>query len=530
MRRVVVSVPLLVTAVGGFAAAAWALAPAASAAPAAADAAPGKAVCTITDSRLTEISGMVATGGGYVVANDGSDLESHRKIFFLDGSCKLKSTVSYPTLPRDPEDMAQAKDGTIWIADIGDNPGAGERRPNIALWRLPKGSSDPTIFRMKYPDGPHDAEALLLAGDGTPIIVTKDLGKAGVYTPTAALKKGQTVALRKVGEFTPPKSTTSNPLAAAGRLTVTGGANSPDGSRVVLRTYADAFEFDVANGDVLAAITTGKPRMTPLPDEPRGESITYSADGKSFLTVSETADETADTKPKILRYTPATDAPKVQAQGAATPGGAGSDTRSWFDNLTLTDITYLIGGVGVLGLLLVGVGVFGILRARRRPPATGPEEGAFGDGGSPSGPVPDSAQSAPVSPVPSYDASAWDRQSSTAPRRGTEYRSGGEYRGGEYQSRSAQRPSGGEYRSSGAARPDARPTEPDDAAYRPTGSAGRGGVYGSGRRSAPAGSGAPAGTSGSPGGTVYGGGGSYRSGAADQYDDAYDYADPDARY
>lgn len=528
MRRVVVSVPLLVTAVGGFAAAAWALAPAASAAPAAGDAVAGKAVCTITDSRLTEISGMVATSGGYVVANDGSDLESHRKVFFLDGKCKLTKTVSYPTLPRDPEDVAQAKDGTIWIADTGDNPGAGERRPNIALWRLPKGSTEPTIFRMKYPDGPHDAEALLLAGDGTPVIVTKDLGRAGVYTPTAALKKGQTVALRKVGEFSPPKTTTSNPLAAAGRATVTGGANSPDGSRVVLRTYADAFEFDVTNGDVVGAITTGKPRITPLPDEPRGESITYSTDGKSFLTVSETADETADTKPKILRYEPASDAPRVEAQGAATPG-AKADTRSWFDKLTLTDITYLIGGVGVLGLLLVGIGVFGILRARRRPPATGPEEAAIGGGGSPSGPVPESAQSAPVSPVPSYDAPAWDRQSSPAPRRGTEYRSGGEYRGGEYRSGSAQRPSGSEYRSSGTVRPEGSPPGADDAAFRPSRSTARGGVYGA-KRAAPAGSGTPAGGSGSPGGTVYGGGGSYRSGGSDQYDDAYDYADRDPRY
>ncbi len=542
MRRVVVSVPLLVTAVGGFAAAAWALAPAASAAEAAA----GKAVCTITDSRLTEISGMVATASGYVVANDGSDLESHRKIFFLDGKCKLRNTVSYPTLPRDPEDLAQAKDGTIWIADTGDNPGGGERRPNIALWRLPKGSTEPTIFRMKYPDGPHDAEALLLAGDGTPIIVTKDLGKAGVYTPTAALKKGQTVTLRKVGEFTPPKTTTSNPLAAAGRLTVTGGANSPDGSRVVLRTYADAFEFDVTNGDVVGAITTGKPRITPLPDEPRGESITYSADGKSFLTVSETADQAADAQPKILRYAPASDAPRVEAQGAATPG-AKINTRSWFDKLTLTDITYLIGGVGVLGLLLVGVGVFGILRARRRPPATGPGEAALSGGVSPSGPVPESAQSAPVSPVPSYDAAAWDRQSSAAPRRGTEYRSGGEYRGGEYRSGSVQRPSGGEYRSTGAVRSGASPPGADDSAFRPgaddaafrpgaddgafrpSGSTGRSGVYGSAKR-APAESGTPAGAPGSTGGTVYGGGGSYRSGAADQYDDAYDYADRDPRY
>src|SRR3712207_6972861 len=54
------------------------------------------------------------------------------------------------------------------------------------------------------------------------------------------------------------------------------------GGKVVLRTYSDALEWDVSGGDVLAALT-GKPRVTPLPDEPFGEAITYSRDGKSLL-------------------------------------------------------------------------------------------------------------------------------------------------------------------------------------------------------------------------------------------------------
>jgi hypothetical protein len=486
MRRVVVWLPLLVTAVGALAAAAWALAPAASAAPAQAPAqaqpVAGKALCTITDTRLTELSGMVATRTGFVVANDSTDLDSHRRIFVLDARCAVTDTISYPSRPLDPEDLAQAKDGTIWIADIGDNAGSEQRRPNVALWRLPAGAERPALFRMKYPDGAHDAEALLISGDGTPVIVTKELGKAGVYTPAAPLRQGQTVALQKAGEFTPPKTTTSNPLAAAGRLTVTGGANSPDGSRVVLRTYADAYEFDVTNGDVVEAITKGTARITPLPDEPRGEAITYSADGKSFLTVSETAGQPGDTKPRILQYAPATAAASEQTRNTAAAGSS-ADSRSWVDKLTLTDITYLVGAVGVLGLLLVVVGVFGIRRARRRPP----DEGAFG-GVSPTGPVPMQARAAPISPpVPSYgyEPPAWDRQP-PAGSRGTEYRSGG-------------RPPPG---STGAA-----------------GSAGRGGVYG-----------APAGGGGSSGGRVYGGGGSYRPGAGDQYDAGYDYADPDPRY
>ena len=93
--------------------------------------------------------------------------------------------------------------------------------------------------------------------------------------------------LKKVGEVTvPPSDTSGNPLARLGRGTIDGGAVAPGGGKVVLRTYTDALEWTVTGGDVLAALK-GKPRVTPLPDEPLGEAITYSADGKYFYTVSD---------------------------------------------------------------------------------------------------------------------------------------------------------------------------------------------------------------------------------------------------
>jgi hypothetical protein len=145
-------------------------------------------------------------------------------------------------------------------------------------------------------------------------------------------------------------------------VTVTGAAAAPDGKRVVLRTYADAFEWDVS-GDIVQALTTGEPRVTPLPDEPWGEAITYSADGANFLTVSETAEQ-EDLEPAILRYAPAKEAPKPVAASAG--GGGQEDTRSFIDKLDLGDITAIIGGVGVIGVLLVVAGVLGIVTARRR--------------------------------------------------------------------------------------------------------------------------------------------------------------------
>jgi hypothetical protein len=270
-------------------------------------------VCTVTDSRLTELSGMVRTPDGFVVIDDGSNDASHRRIFFLNNRCAVVRAVRYPSTPRDTEDLARAPNGTLWVADIGDN---NENRQTVALWRLAPGSNRPALYRLTYPDRPHDAEALVLAGDGTPIIATKDPLTTRLYQPDGPLRTDRPTPLREVGEFGLPGTGTSNPFGVEGQAVVTGGATSPDGTRVVLRTYADAFEFPVSNGDVVRAITTGTPTRIALPDEPQGESIAYDADGASLLTVSE------GLRPPILRYPRTAPSPTRTrpANRAASPG------------------------------------------------------------------------------------------------------------------------------------------------------------------------------------------------------------------
>ncbi|WP_201754084.1 flagellar basal-body rod protein FlgG [Micromonospora rubida] len=293
-------------------------APAAAGPPTVLSPAAGTPACQVRDGRLNEISGMAATGDGFVVVNDGADEEARRRIFFLDADCAVVRTVRYPSRPRDTEDLGVGADGTVWVADVGDND---RSRRTVALWRLRPGGKRPVLYRLAYPDGPHDAEALLVAGDGRPLIVTKQGGGAGLYRPTAALRPGATVPLARVGQVRLPSTRTRNPFFFVGRSVVTGGATAPDGRRVVLRTYADAFEFDVPDGDVVAALTTGTPRVVPLPDEPQGESVTYSRDGRSLLTVSETAGQPPGTRPTILRYAlapaPASTRPRTDPAPAA---------------------------------------------------------------------------------------------------------------------------------------------------------------------------------------------------------------------
>lgn len=323
----------------------------------------GTVLCTITDARLVELSGLGATANGYVAINDSSDQLDRKRIFFLDKSCRVTQAKRYSGGgPRDTEDLAIGADGTIWIADTGDTQG-NPSRETIALWKLAPGAESATLFRLTYPDKPHDAEALLLGPNDSPIIVTKDGTVSGLYTPTGPLAAGQTTPTRKVGEFKPVRTGTSTSLGIVGQVLVTGGATAPNRKKVVLRTYSDAYEWDVADGDVVKAITTSKPRITPLPDEPWGESIAYTPDGNHYLTVSETIDQPPTVKPEIRQYTPAS---TNAAPGKGLP--AKKNTLSWYERLSLRQVTLVIAGVGVLGLILVVIGVLGIRRARQSPP------------------------------------------------------------------------------------------------------------------------------------------------------------------
>lgn len=339
------------------------------------DPVPGEEVCTIADHRMQELSGMaVLDDGTLVVLNDGRPAAwEAQPIFFLDQHCQVIDEVRFPEPgQRDPEDMQLDHEaGVLWVGDIGDNvasgTSAGEPRQSVALWRVDlQGDRTPVIHRLAYPDGPQDAETLILDGDGTPIILTREIGASTIYRPAAPLVANnpheQAVPLEKVGQWRVPDTGADfPPLPVLGRQVITGGDTSPQRDRVVLRSFTDAFEFDVEDGDVVKAILEGTPRVTPLPGEPWGEAIAYTPDGEHFMTVSE------GVNPTVLRYEPTAPAPEPAVEEAADTDAAPA-RRSLLDRLGWQGILNLVAAVGVIGLVMVGVGVYGIVKARRQPP------------------------------------------------------------------------------------------------------------------------------------------------------------------
>jgi hypothetical protein len=290
--------------------------------PAAADAAEGAygapvAQCQIGDPRLPELSGLVTAGGTLLAMNDGG---AQAEVFVLDAGCVVGEVRSAPVDPYDPEDLALAADGTLWIADTGDNR---QNRATVALIGLrPDGTS--SLTRLAYPDGAHDAEALLLAPDGTPYLVTKEvLGASAVYRPDAGLTDGATVPLSKVAElgFT-LTGTPGGPVGRAGQLLVTGGAVSADGQRLALRTYTDAYVWPLAGSDVVGALH-GTPARVALPETPQGEAISFAANSRDLVVAGEGLPSVVTVVP-FAGGAPAEDAPTdpaaASAAAAADPG------------------------------------------------------------------------------------------------------------------------------------------------------------------------------------------------------------------
>ncbi|WP_229686480.1 hypothetical protein [Longimycelium tulufanense] len=265
-------------------------------------------LCRVTDPRLAELSGVASDGDRWYAVPDGGE---QVRVYVVGRDCAVQRVITSPVDPFDVEDVARAPDGTLWLADTGDNR---KQRDTVALHAVsPNGGS--VLYRLSYPDGPRDAEALLLDRRGVPYLVTKEpLGGSGVYRPKGPLVAPGPSELERVGTVrVGPTDTTGGPLSGTvGSVLVTGGAVSHDGSVVALRTYTDAYLFAAPDGDVVAALGR-EPVRVPLPNEPQGEAIAFEPDG-TLLSAGEFGDFGAGS---VLRGV----AGAVQATQAGSGGG-----------------------------------------------------------------------------------------------------------------------------------------------------------------------------------------------------------------
>ncbi|WP_245672849.1 hypothetical protein [Aldersonia kunmingensis] len=282
----------------------------------------------------------------YAIGDSGTD----DKMAELDANCAVQRWIPVPVDPYDIEDMSAYGD-SIWLSDTGDNL---RRRDTVALTRLDPSSGAGELYRLTYPDGPHDAESLIVEPGGRPVIITKEFsGNSGVYVPDAdtAADKLPTPGpsgLRRVGAL---NLNTAAGVPVPGEL-VTGAALSADGRAAAVRTYSQVYLYPVRDGDVAAALTNETPVVVTAPKQPQGESVEFTVPG-DLIVASETGGELRPLPPILVL----SDAANLVAPSdtAENPIEAPGSSATW----------WWVGGAAVLiGLTVLGVGA--IARRRRR--------------------------------------------------------------------------------------------------------------------------------------------------------------------
>ena len=180
-----------------------------------------------------------------------------------------------------------SSDSCLYVGDIGDNA---ERRDDIAIVRL----AEPDLtdipvepiaadeWRYTYPDGPHNAEAMLLEPDGSLLVVTKPTGGQSHRMYRAAPGGGDLVFVR---EFRPPAAERPLRTLVTGNV-VTDLAATP--GRVLLLTYDEVQEFSAPTPDAdLASFPDWPHRRLPMPWLNQAEAVTGAADGCGYAVASE---------------------------------------------------------------------------------------------------------------------------------------------------------------------------------------------------------------------------------------------------
>ncbi len=260
---------------------------------------PATRLALLKDPALKESSGLVAsrsTPGLFWTHNDSGDGPF---IYGFDSRGGRKGVWRVTgASARDWEDIAagpgpQRNQNYLYIGDIGDNQ---ERRSEIIVYRVPEpmitsadSSSTKTkprltesaeAIRLRYPDGKHDAEALMVHPvTGSVFIVTKvAFANPSVYEAPGPVSSERPITLKRLGELNIP--------SLLGGI-ITGGDISPDGRRVALCDYMQGYEIVLPNGAAFNTIWNQPLKPIDLGQRKQGEAIAYRLDGKALLVTSE---------------------------------------------------------------------------------------------------------------------------------------------------------------------------------------------------------------------------------------------------
>jgi len=253
------------------------------------------------DSKIDESSGLAISrripNRSYRINDSGDD----GRFFLMDltgGNARSVAVTGFD--PRDTEDMAlgpcDAKTDCLFIGDIGDND---RRRATVEVAVVEELRDFPSAVlprhrvRLRYPDGPHDAEALGVHPNGSLYIVTKDTPRAQIFR----LRRNQWArtdnSVQTLELLTTIDLATLLPVSTVIDRRATSMDIARDGKKVLILTYRNALELLLDLSAPVPNPSTWKEgqqyRQVSLEVLEQQEAIAYLPDGKAFLYDTERA-------------------------------------------------------------------------------------------------------------------------------------------------------------------------------------------------------------------------------------------------
>ena len=203
-------------------------------------------------------------------------------LFLLSDSGQVLKKINIKSaVNRDWEDIALA-DGPsagvnyLYVADIGDN---NKTYIDYTIYRFPEPSStidsviSYEVIKFRYPDGPHDAEAILV-----------DNGTKDIYIIT------KQDAMSRIFKLPYPQSTSgTNTAIYDGSLSFTGAVSaavSPTGE-LLIKTYTSLYYWKKTGNETMEAMFQKEPVIIAYQQEAQGEGTCFKNDNSGFYTLSE---------------------------------------------------------------------------------------------------------------------------------------------------------------------------------------------------------------------------------------------------
>ncbi|MGH3474708.1 MAG: hypothetical protein ACRDOT_07340 [Aeromicrobium sp.] len=294
-------------------------------------------VSRIDDVRITESSGLAVSSEHQDLAYTINDSGSAALVFAIrisTGDVVGVTTVRDPNFNWLDTEALALRDGTLWVADTGDNF---RQRNDAALYALDEpGPGDHTVvprrYAVTYEDGPQNVEAIAVPPKSGRILLMPKQSAGGLVhrLPASLRENGANVA---------------TPTSRATPGFTTDATYTADGRQVLVRNYAAAQVHDAETWDLV--------RTDVLPDQQLGETIALEDSERSYLIGSEGLNST------LLRIAFNPDAAKPSPTSTPDAPSSGDQQKEG------TGVSF--GAIGLFGGLIALVAMILLARRRSRP-------------------------------------------------------------------------------------------------------------------------------------------------------------------